>query len=128
MAQAETPVETPGAADPLAGTQWNLETFGPAGAETPLVSGSTITLEFGEDDQAGGSGGCNTYGGEYQVQDGALSLGEIISTEKACLEEGVMEQEQRYYEALQTAAGFELAGDRLTITYDAGQGRLNFVK
>jgi heat shock protein HslJ len=125
---AMAPSETPGAANPLAGSQWNLESFGPIGSETPVGEGSTITLEFGAGGQAGGSGGCNSFGTQYEVQDGVLSFGQIASTLMACTDEGVMDQEQRYFQALQNAGEFSLDADRLTILYDDGQGALIFVK
>ena len=112
----------------LANTQWVLVSFGAPDAETPIVEASTITLEFGADGQAGGSGGCNSYGGEYQVQDHTLSFSQINSTLMACADERVMQQEQRYFQALETAGQFELTDDHLAIRYDDGQGVLNFVR
>jgi heat shock protein HslJ len=62
------------------------------------------------------------------VDGGKLSFGQITSTLMACADEGVMDQEQRYFQALQNAGEFTLDGDRLTVLYDDGQGALNFVK
>ena len=115
------------AADALANTAWQLESFGPVGAETPVVEGSTVTLQFDGAGQAGGNGGCNSFGTEYQVQNGTLSFGEIASTLMACADEGISEQEQQYYQALESVGEFEVSGDRLTIFYNDGQGVLNFV-
>jgi heat shock protein HslJ len=121
------PVDAPpGIADDLVGTQWMLVSYGTLGAETPVVEGSEVTLAFQEDGQAVGFGGCNSYGGPYVAEDGVLSFGEVVSTLVACLDEQVMEQEQQYFQALQTAGQYELAADRLTIYYDGGQGVLNF--
>jgi len=126
---AGTPVvspQAPGAGDTLANTRWRLVSFGEPGDETPVVAGSTVTLEFEANGQVGGSGGCNSYGGKYQVQDGTISFGEIVSTLMACTDERVMQQEQQYLGALQSAGQFELAGQRLTIQYNGGRGVLNF--
>jgi heat shock protein HslJ len=119
---------TPGPENPLAATRWALVSVGEPGAETPVLQGTEITLEFEEAGQAGGSGGCNSYGAEYEIQDGKLSFDQIVTTEMACLDEGVMEQEQRYYQALQAAGEFELAGDQLKIWFDNRQGVLNFAR
>jgi heat shock protein HslJ len=102
--------------------------MGAPGAEAPVVPGTEITLTFQSGGQAGGSGGCNSYGSQYQVQDGTISFDAIITTEMACLDEGVMDQEQRYYQALQAAGTYELAGDQLKITSGDGQVVLNFVR
>lgn len=118
----------PGAVSELAGTRWTLVSYGTPGAETPVVEGSEVTLVFQEDGQAAGSGGCNSYGGLYQVENGVLSFGEVVSTLMACVDEQVMAQEQRYFQALQTAGRYELSADQLTIHYDDGQGVLNFVR
>ncbi|HEX6384344.1 MAG TPA: META domain-containing protein [Anaerolineae bacterium] len=120
--------DVPGDESSLANTQWQLISFGPVGNETPVVAGSTPTLEFDATGQAGGNSGCNTFGADYQVQDNMISFGEIVTTEIACLEEGVMDQEQQYYQALQSAGTFELTGNTLTIWYDDGQSVLNFAR
>ena len=109
-------------------SQWSLVSFGEGGTETPVIEGSAITLEFGEEGQAGGSGGCNSYGAKYEVDGNSLKMQEITSTLMACMDEGITEQEQQFFEALQSAGNFEIAGDSLTIWYKDGQGKLNFVK
>lgn len=93
-----------------------------------MVEGSSITLEFKENGQAGGNGGCNSYGAKYETRGDNLSIQDIVSTLMACADEQVTQQEQKYFEALKTAASFEISGDNLTIWYKDGQGRLNFVK
>jgi heat shock protein HslJ len=124
VSNAPTPA---GDENSLVGSQWQLESFGPTAAEMPVIASSTVTLEFDTAEQATGSGGCNTYGGNYTVQGDSISFGKIISTERACVEEGVTEQEQQYFAALQTAESFSQTAERLTILYDGGQNALNFV-
>lgn len=127
----ETPVVTqePPAGDnaPLANTNWRLISYGPPGAETPVIEGTDMTLEFDAGVIAGGFSGCNTFGAEYEVLDrNRISIHEIIATEIACDAEGVMEQELRYFEALRSASRFEVSGDTLTIWYGDGQSALHF--
>jgi heat shock protein HslJ len=64
----------------LAGTDWRLVSLGPPGAETEVVAGTTVTAKFGEDGRVGGSTGCNTYGGTYEVRGDTISFGRLIST------------------------------------------------
>jgi heat shock protein HslJ len=120
--------QTPVVNRSLANTEWRLESFGSTGAVESVLPGSTITLRFDENGLVSGSGGCNTYSAGYQVQDGRLSFSEVTRTEMACAEEGLTRQEQRYFQALQTASSFELSGERLVISYANGQGMLNFIK
>jgi heat shock protein HslJ len=110
----------------LANTRWMLESFGLAGAETPIIEGTAVTLQFDVNGQADGSGGCNSFGTTYQVQNSTLTVGEITSTLMACADEGVTEQEQVYLQALQSAQSFTQTENNLTIQYDNGQGNLNF--
>lgn len=119
---------SPNTENRLAGMQWMLKSFGPVGTGSPIIEGTPITLTFGADGRAGGSGGCNSYGGAYQVRGNRLSLSQIISTKRACLEEALTQQEQRYFQALESAGKFTLADDHLTIFYDDGRSALNFVK
>ena len=123
----DTGNDQPGSETGLANTRWRLVSYGEQGSETQVIEGSEVTLQFEDSNQAGGSGGCNTFGAQYEVLDGRLSFTQIISTEIACTAEGVMEQEQQYFQALQTAGEFELTEGQLTIWYSDGQAVLNFV-
>lgn len=119
--------QQPGSEAGLANTQWSLVSYGQPGSETQVIEGTEVTLQFEAGNQAGGSGSCNTFGAQYEVMDGRLAFTQIISTEIACTIDGVMEQEQQYFQALQTAGEYELTDGQLTIWYGDGQGVLNFV-
>ncbi len=108
-------------------THWSLVSFGPVGAEKPIVEGSNITL-LAADGKFGGYAGCNSYGGAYEVTGDQLSLHDINSTLMACADEQIMQQEQRYFQALQSARRFAGKDNRLTIYYDSGKGVLAFEK
>lgn len=110
----------------LANTQWQLMSFGVSGTESPVIEGTKITL-IGSDGRAGGSGGCNSYGGAYREQEDGLSFSQIISTKRACLEQSANQQEQQYFAALGSASTFKLSDNRLTIFYGDGRSVLNFV-
>ena len=112
---------------PLSGTAWQLMSYGAPGAEMSIVPGSTVTLVFSEQDRLGGSGGCNTFGGSYTIEGDSITIGQVFSTLMACLDNAVMRQEQAYFDALRSAARFELSGDQLSITYGDGQ-QLLFIR
>jgi hypothetical protein len=119
------PEATPGAEIPLENTPWSLVSFGPPEAGIPLVEGSAINLILAAG-QAGGTGGCNAYGGTYQVEAGNISFDQLVRTEMACADERMTEQEQRYFQALESANRYELDGNQLRIWYDGDTGVLVF--
>ena len=107
--------------DTLKDTTWRLTSLN---GSTPLAQ-TTITISF-KDGMAGGSSGCNSYGGEYEAKGDKLSVKSVFMTEMACMTDGVMDQEQVYAEILQNAQSFSLTEGTLLIT--AADGRtLTFV-
>lgn len=96
----------------LGGTSWQVLSYNNGkGGVTSLIIGTEVTAIFGEDGKLTGTGGCNSYFAEYQTEGDNISIGPVGSTEMACLEpEGVMEQEQQYLAALQTAATYKIEG------------------
>jgi len=109
----------------LENTHWRLISFGAIGAEAPPVEGSMISLILA-DGRAGGFGGCNAYGATYQVDGQSISFDELTSTLRACADGRVTAQEQRFFEALQTAGSYVLEGNQLRITSGDGAGMLIF--
>ena len=79
--------QTPEAHSSLANTKWRLVSFGEMGVETAVVEGSSITLEFDGEGQADGSGGCNSYSAQYEIQGETLPLGPVTSTLMVCEQE-----------------------------------------
>lgn len=92
------------------------------------MEASPITLEFDGERQSGGSGGCNSYSAQYEIHDDTLSFGPVTSTRMACEQQGIRQQEQSYFQALEVAGRYELDGERLTIWSDDGKVVLNFLK
>ena len=111
----------------LTGIEWRLVSLGPTGAEQDVVPGTTVTLRLGDDGRAGGSTGCNSYGGNYQVRGDTISFSRIVATRRACLDQNANEQEHRFLSALETASRFRLSSKRLTIISDRTRSVLNFV-
>lgn len=119
--------EAGGTKEPLAGTRWRLTFYGSAGAETTVIEGTELTLDFEADNEVTGSAGCNDFAAQYVTTDASIVFSQIVSTEIFCSEGGVMDQEEAYLEALETAGTFERTEDELRIWYGDGQRILNFV-
>ncbi|MCQ4346914.1 META domain-containing protein [Pseudomonas stutzeri] len=67
--------------------------------ERPLLEGSHLTITFGADDRAYGTGGCNHWFAGYGLEGEVLRFSQIGSTRRACSPR-LMEQEQRFFDAL----------------------------
>jgi heat shock protein HslJ len=105
--------------------KWELESYGETGSLQPVIEGTTITATFDSSKrQVSGSAGCNTYFGDYKIDDG-LTVSMLANTEMYCMDpEGVMDQEKEYLDILQQAKSYKVSGDRLEI--DCGDNTLVF--
>ena len=75
--------------------QWRVTQIGgDVAAET-----SAPTLSFSVDGKLQGSTSCNQFNGSYSLAGGALEVGTIATTRRAC-DPGVMRQERRFLDAL----------------------------
>lgn len=100
----------------LEGTQWDLVMLGTA--ETS--QGVDSTLNFGTENDIGGNGGCNVFGGSVSfADDGTLDIENVFSTMMAC-EEPKMSQERAFFDALEAATDYTLADGQLTLSGEDG--------
>ena len=104
-------------------TKWFLRSYGEQDNLETIIEGTEITATFNTSEgQAGGSAGCNIYGGRYQITGSTLSISEIYFTEMACLSpEGVMQQEQEFLSIFANAQSFQADDTTLTILCSGGQ-------
>lgn len=113
------------ARSPLADTQWRLiELDGRA----PIPAGEPLNLRFDSGDQAGGNSGCNIYGGSYRATDTTLTFGALASTQRACLDPALNDQETAFYQALDAVVAYALVGGQLVLKDANGAARLRFVQ
>ena len=110
----------------LAGSEWHLVAMGPVGSGSLPAPDARITIKFGNDGRISGSGGCNSYGGNYLVQGNRLTLSQVFSTKRACIDANANKQESQYFAALETASRFRLTRKQLTVYYGVGQNALDF--
>ena len=107
--------------DPLNGSTWKLYSIG----KYSPIAGSKITIRF-EDGQASGNSGCNSYGGEYQVNGDKINFQELESTLMACMDPAVMGQETTFMQFLGEAQRIEIVGGQLQIFRSDGEA-LTFI-
>ncbi len=108
--------------EPLIGTRWLAEDIGGRG----VIDNAQSTLEFRSLTDVGGSGGCNGFFGRLELDGAQLKLGPLGSTMRACAE-ALMDQEQRYFAALEQARSYRL--DRETgLLYLLGENGAELVR
>jgi heat shock protein HslJ len=100
----------------LAGTEWSASSINNGkGGVASLVAGSTVTLTFGPDGRANGSGGCNRFSASFESARGTLKFGAAAATRMMCTSAGVMDQEQAFFDALGKVAAYRVEADRLEL-------------
>jgi heat shock protein HslJ len=102
----------------LAGSSWNLVSYGPGKGQIPAASGIETHVDFGGDGRVSGSVGCNSFSGDYKVKNGSIIFGQIMSTMMACAEPQ-MTQESTALQVMTGTVRFQLEDDTL-ILYAAG--------
>lgn len=98
----------------LAGTSWKLASYGAADNPTPAAADVETSLEFSSDGKVSGNMGCNGFGGDYELKNGKIVFGSIVSTMMAC-EEPRMTQETTAFQVMSGTVEYELSGNTLTI-------------
>ncbi len=107
----------------LTGTQWIGDTVITGQAASTLVPGSAITLVIdAAASEARGNLSCNSYTASVEWDRARLIVGQVSFTEMACLDEGIMEQEQFVLSIMQGELQVDIDGDRLTLTAPNGSG------
>jgi heat shock protein HslJ len=103
----EAPAGDGGITGGASGTTFEVVSFGPAGAEAPVIPGTEITALF-SDTEISGNSGCNSYLAPLVPANDFFNVGPIASTRQFCAEpEGIMEQEVAFLAALAATNGYE---------------------
>lgn len=99
----------------LAGTRWIITSID---GREPI--GPALTADFSNDGRVSGDAGCNSYSGPF-IQDGrSVQFGELLSTRRACVDEGRQRQETRVLGILQGSTTLQLTRSRLTVRGEKG--------
>ena len=94
----------------LEGTEWTLV----SGVDAPEDAVPTLTLADGS---ANGFGGCNTFGGSYELDGDSITIGPLASTMMAC-EEAKSAVEAAYLPALEAADAWAVENGELVLSSD----------
>lgn len=99
----------------LIDTSWRALEIG--GAD--VIDEKHSTLSFSDEGRIGGSGGCNRMFGQYETSGDTLKIHSIGATKMACMGP-IMDQEMRYFSALQSATRYAIEGSQLVLLDTSG--------
>jgi heat shock protein HslJ len=115
------PVEPEPDAD-LEGTTWRLDSIvegaGPDGSVSSVLGEPTLELDG---DRLGGDTGCNSFGGDYELDGDRLRVGQIDQTLIGC-DDALTSQERHVLGVLQSDPTWAVAGPTLELQADDGRG------
>jgi heat shock protein HslJ len=100
----------------LVGTTWRAETI----AGRPVMDTAASTLTFVSAEEVAGLGACNRYHGRWRLTDGRVEFGPLAATKRACAP-ALMDQETRFFTALQEANRLALDGPFLLLRGTIGE-------
>gem|GEM_PF-350938 len=86
---------------------------------------ATILFSQGK---AQGHTGCNNFSASYDLNDQNIHFGKARTTRKFCSEDGVMDQEQQYLQALTNTVSYELKEGKLNLRDNKGSLMVGFQK
>jgi len=89
------------------------------GATIPLVAGSTISLDIKADGSLSVKA-CNQYGASWKTDGSAIAIGDIAATKMACPDNGIGDQENRYFSALRSAVSWTVERNTLSLLDSRG--------
>jgi heat shock protein HslJ len=99
----------------LIGTTWRAETI----MGRPVIDDAASTISFEADGRVHGRGGCHRYFGSSTIDGEQVSFGALGSTKMACAP-ALMDQEARFFQALDTAERWSLDQQGLLLLHSAG--------
>jgi heat shock protein HslJ/membrane-bound inhibitor of C-type lysozyme len=105
--------DAPSDALELVGTTWLLEDLSGRGVTDRVQA----TLEFVAADRIAGRGGCNRYTGRAVVAANTVRFGPLAATKMAC-PPAIMEQEHRFFAALEASATYRIDEQRKLLLSD----------
>jgi heat shock protein HslJ len=96
------------------------------GSAIPKVEQEAFLVFDPAKGSAGGDTSCNAYGGSYKVNGNKISITQIISTMRACIEDERMNIERGFLDGLRSADRYEIKADELML-YRRNKLMLTFV-
>lgn len=104
-------IDPPARGSELDDKKWVLESIKNRKTFVPIKG---VFLNFdARKNSVGGNSGCNVFGGSYSENGAKLAIKDVVSTMRACVEDGRMNVEREFFDGLRTANRFEMKDGRL---------------
>lgn len=107
----------------LTGTSWLAEDIDGRG----VIDNAQSTLDFRDNSQVSGSTACNRFMGQATISSDRLAFGPLATTRRAC-PPALMDQEQRFLQALAATQRFTLEGPYLRFLDAGGRPLVTFTR
>ena len=102
---------------------WLVEDIGGRG----VIDRARSTIAFDDQGRVSGSGGCNQFNGPVSIEGSSLTFGPLASTRRACTE-ALMNQEDRFFAALDAARTYRYDGSYLFLSDQYGNDILRLTR
>jgi putative lipoprotein len=98
-------------------------------ADSAVAQGDGVpTLEVLDDSRVVGNTGCNSAGGPWEIDGTTLTIGPLVTTRMACLDDTVMWVEASYLRSMDATRAYRIEGDTLVLLDEAGADLVRFVR
>ena len=124
-----TVIPTTTLAPSITNGRWKLGWYDDTkGVWSSVISGSTITAIFGDDEKVAGSGGCNQYTTDYHLGDSPRLWirRPVVSAMLCATPTGVMHQESAYFTDIERAQNYTITKGQLLVFDQANRRILQF--
>jgi heat shock protein HslJ len=113
---SDTPAPKPG---PVGSWHVTGVSGGFTGVTIPVVAGSTISLDIKADGSLSGRA-CNQYWASWTTDGSTIAISDVAATKMACPDNGVGDQENRYFSALRAAVSWKVERTTLSLIDSRG--------
>lgn len=111
----------------LTRSDWTMQSYADETKRlVPAMSGTPVTVSFGNSGRLGGSSGCNQYAATYTTRDLAISISSVVATMMYCEDPAIMHQESAYLANLAKAVEIRVNESNLYLYDSSGKPLLVF--
>ncbi|MDD5277435.1 MAG: META domain-containing protein [Methylovulum sp.] len=116
----QNPINRANSTGALENTDWRIIAINNGhGGMVPSESPRSITIRF-DNGNVHGNAGCNPFSATYTRNGNQLHIGQLRSTQRACAESSLMEQEAYFLQALMQVRQYQIMPNQLKLLDDKG--------